>query len=83
MIKTFPDKHGGHTHYTNHSISPWLHEDEHSDQFHIHLFGIEVSQGKPFSVMFHAIIFTYYMVVLIVFLVHCIRKPKIVDSLRD
>ena len=80
QIESFPDKHyGSHSHSYIRDY-PWLHEDEHDGEFHLHVEGIGPGHGLPLVMGAQAIVLGYYLVVTIVFVAQTSIKRRVADS---
>ena len=79
-IESFPDKHyGSHTH-TFLRDYPWLHEDEHDGEFHLHVEGMGPGHGLPLLRGAQAMLLGYYLAVAMLFAVETRVKRRVADS---
>lgn len=81
QMSKFSEYQSEHSH-SNWKESPWLHEDNHSGQFHLHMNGLMPNQVKPYLYAFQAAIIIYYLAIVILFCMHTSLQPQISDSHR-
>ena len=81
-LRDYPDRFYGHTHQ-NLLETNYMHDDYHSDYFHIHVTGVLPETGRSYLQYTHGIVFGYFCIILLVLVYHATCRPRIDNSRRQ